>query len=290
MKKKAEPFAPQFASPLFILREQCRTDLPAVLFRLRKIGYDAVEFVSLFGHEPYAVTRMLKDAGILALGDHVGYETFRDDPQGVLASHKAMGCRYLTIGGWFSEAYEPRRFAEWVETVTQIGQLCNKEGVTLLYHNHHNELLQKHEGSHLLSLLMDAVPEDALALEPDLGWMRIAGADPMHYLHKYRHRSPVLHMKDFFTHLPQGRAIPRDVTALGKERGGEDTGFFEFRPTGYGIMNYPAMVDAMRACHPAWIVPDHDLAYERDPFEDLALSLSYSKALFSMDISQEGSD
>ena len=36
------------------------------------------------------------------------------------------------------------------------------------------------------------------------------------------------------------------------------------------------------ACRPAWVTTDHDSAYERDIYNDLALSLRYTKALFAL--------
>jgi len=41
----------RIASPLFILREACKKDLFAVLEHLAVLGFDGVEFLSLFGQE-----------------------------------------------------------------------------------------------------------------------------------------------------------------------------------------------------------------------------------------------
>ena len=65
-------------------------------------------------------------------------------------------------------------------------------------------------------------------------------------------------------------------------RGGADRGHFEFRPTGYGVLNLPKLMPLCLDCEPAWFVMDHDLAYERDPYEDLKLSLDYTRALLKM--------
>jgi sugar phosphate isomerase/epimerase len=282
------------ASPLFILRRQCETGLFTVLERLKDIGFDGVEFLGFFGHDPEAVGRKMKELKLEPLGNHVDYLTFSANPLGVIAAHKAAGCRYITIGGDFNtlpvaarlpeqvEAFSSSRFSEWVDTVTRIGQMCRNEGITLLFHNHQNELMQRVDGKRLLTHLMDSVPPEALSLEPDLGWMAIAGASPLEYLSRYKDRSPVLHLKDYYASLPAGTAIPGDVAALGNHRGTPEQGHFEFRPTGYGIMNYPALMEPMLACKPEWIVLDHDLAYERDPFMDLLLSLDYVKALIGM--------
>jgi len=319
-----------FAAPLFILRNLCQTDLLGTLTRLKKLGFDGVEFLGFFGVEPEVIGAKLQELQLAPVGNHVDYEAFLADPAGVIAAHKLVGCRYITIGGWFRGGYDTIRFAEWTNHAARIGRMCRAEGMTLLYHNHHNELKQTIEGMHLLRMLMENVPEDALSLEPDLGWMRIAGASPLEYLQDFKGRCPVIHMKDYYcAHVyeqeaeldksgnaceqqaesdatghacnqqaesdvsgnaceqqtetePCRFAVPGDVTLLGSNRGGAEQGFFEFRPTGYGIMNYPALIKPMLDCHPEWIVLDHDLAYERDPFEDLALSLAYAKSLMGI--------
>lgn len=272
----------KFAAPLFILRNQCEAGLFPVLEQLKAIGFDGVEFLGFFGQDPQAVGYKLKELQLEPVGNHVDYATFAADPLGVILTHITVGCKYVTIGGRFNTVVDAAQLAEWVETVTIIGKMCRNEGITLLFHNHQNELKQIQDGKHLLTRLMDAVPADALSLEPDLGWMGIAGASSLEYLTRYKDRSPVLHLKDYYASLPADTAIPGDATLLGQKRGALEQGNFEFRPTGYGIMNYPALMEPMLACHPEWMVLDHDLAYNRDPFHDLQLSLDYMKALMGI--------
>lgn len=270
----------KYASPLYILRDQCEADLFAVLERLKRIGYDGIEFLGFFGKPVAALAEKMAALGLEALGNHVDYDVFRADPRAVIAEHKALGCRYITITGWFGQIYDENRFTQWVADATEIGRLCGAEGVTLLYHNHHSEYLQKVNGQYLQDALLDAVPADAMSFEPDLGWMAIAGASPLECLARYRDRCPVLHLKDYYAST--FGAVPGDVMALGGKVGGEETAHFAFRPTGYGIMNYPALAESMLACKPEWVVMDHDLAYERDPFTDLSDCLHYTKRLFGM--------
>jgi sugar phosphate isomerase/epimerase len=270
----------KYASPLFIVKDQCEADLFAVLERLKRIGYDGVEFLGFFGKPTDQLAAKLRELGLEALGNHVDYDMFRAEPKAVIAEHKAIGCKYITITGWFGQTYEPNRFAQWVADVTEIGRMCRAEGVTLLYHNHHSEYLQKVEGQYLQDALLQAVPADALSFEPDLGWMAIAGASALACLTRYVDRCPVLHLKDYYADTTG--AVPGDVMSLGGKPGRKEHAHFAFRPTGYGIMNYPALREAMIACRPEWVVMDHDLAYGRDPFVDLADSLEYAKRLFTM--------
>lgn len=280
MSRKKKGTTMKYASPLFIVKNQCEQDLYAVLEKVKKIGFDGVEFLGFFGKDVSELACEMQRIGLAALGNHVEYEAFRANPRAVLDAHKALGCRYVTITGWFGQVYEEQRFHEWAETVKEIGRMCRAEGVTLLYHNHHSEYRQMVKGEYLQDALLNAVPADALAFEPDLGWMAIAGASPLASLQRYKDRCPVLHLKDYYATTTD--AVPGDVMTLEGKAGGVEHAHFAFRPTGYGIMNYPLLVPSMLACQPEWVVLDHDLAYGRDPYQDLADSLAYAKRLFSL--------
>jgi sugar phosphate isomerase/epimerase len=107
--------------------------------------------------------------------------------------------------------------------------------------------------------MLDAVPE--LRFEPDVGWMAVAGADPAKFLQKYRDRTPVVHLKDVLL----------------------TDGGFVFRPTGYGSVNTPRLMPFILACRPEWLMVDHDDAYGRDSYGDLALSLQYVRTLCAIE-------
>ncbi len=272
----------KYAAPLFILRNKCEKDLFAVLAKLKEKGFDGIEFLGFFGHEPQELATKLQELNLQALGNHVDFATFDANPEAVIAAHKTIGCQYITLAGGLTFPYEEENFNAWVHRVTEIGRMCRSEGVTLLYHNHAKELVHTVHGEHFLMHILNKAPADALALEPDLGWMAIGGATPKDYLLRYKDRCPVLHLKDYYSDLPLYKAIPGDVTTFGDKRGNAETGGFEFRPTGYGVMNYPALTKAMLDCKPEWIVLDHDLAYDRDAYADLEISLTFTKNLLGL--------
>ena len=41
------------------------------------------------------------------------------------------------------------------------------------------------------------------------------------------------------------------------------------------------------ACRPDWLVMDHDMAYDRDPYGDLKLSLDYTRELLRVTAAAE---
>lgn len=261
----------KMASPLYILREECAKDLAGVLKKLAEIGYDGIEFLGFFGHGAAEVKAMLDENGLEALGNHVPYNELKADPDGIFDFHKAVGCHYLTVADLPLE-----NFGEVAATLKVLAQKAGERNICLLYHNHDQELIEKTDGVENLAWIMNHTD---LFLEPDLGWIEIGGGDPAWYLEKYVSRCPVIHLKDYFTtdHKKLGR-----VREFVPARGGEERGHFEFRPTGYGVLNLPKLMPLCLDCDPEWFVMDHDLAYERDSIFDLKLSLDYVRNLLAI--------
>jgi sugar phosphate isomerase/epimerase len=249
-------------SPLFILREECNKDLMQVLGRIAELGFDGVEFLGLFGHKAPVIRKKLDEYGLRAIGDHVPFDEFSLETDRVIDEHKTMGCGFITIAPPGASGLPGGvDYPATIETILRLGEAVNEAGMKLLFHNHADELKQKVNNKTLLMHLMDDTPADVLYLEPDLGWMRIGGANPYEYLEKYKNRCPVVHFKDY---------MPFDSEA----------GFI-FRPTGYGAMDNAALYMATLdlAPRPEWYVMDHDCAYERDIYDDLKISLEYFKNL-----------
>jgi len=236
---------------LYIVREDAKMDLNQTLSRLREIGYEGVEMLGFFGTGTEALRGMLKHLSIEALGDHISVTDFLHEPKRIIQEHLTVGCRRITLACQKEQAAcEP--FVKLTEEFTAAAQLCEVAGITPMYHNHDFDMLGD---APFATRILDAVP--ALRFEPDVGWMTVAGKDPMRYLEKYQDRTKVVHLKDVFI-----------------EKKG-----FSFRPTGYGCVNTPALMPTILACNPEWLMVDHDFSYDRDIYDDLALSFEYVKAL-----------
>ncbi len=264
----------KMASPLYILREECAKDLAGVLKKLAEIGYDGIEFLGFFGHSATEVKAMLDENGLEALGNHVPYAELVEKPDEILDFHQVVGCHYLTVADLPLHGFD-----DVAANLKVLAEKATLRGIRLLYHNHDQELIEKTDGMENLAWIMEHTDPVDLALEPDLGWIEIGGGDPAWYLEKYVDRCPVIHLKDYFTtdHKKLGR-----VREFVPARGGEERGHFEFRPTGYGVLNLPKLMPLCLACDPEWFVMDHDLAYERDSIFDLKLSLDYVRNLLAI--------
>lgn len=266
-----------FASPLYILRHEAEKDLFSVLENLKTAGFDGVEFLGFFGKSPKEIRQRLDMLSLKALGNHVPLREFSENPQKVIEDHQILGCEYLTIA-WPDRKLRPgdEGFSKTIEEIACLSALCRENGITPLYHNHDFEF---RTSPSIVDAVMDFGKNDGLCLEPDLGWMLFAGAAPAEYLKKYRDCSPVIHLKDVYA---KDFSLAGDGTELGEEKARPEKGYFEFRPVGYGLLNLPKLMPFCLDCRPKWFVMDHDLAYERDSYDDLILSLNYTTHLLKI--------
>lgn len=264
----------RMASPLYIVREDCERDLSSVLHRLAQIGFEGIEFLGFFGHSAQEVRAMLDREGLAALGNHVPFGELSGRPDDVLEFHRQVGCGFLTVSELPLE-----ELSAVSARLDELADKARQAGIRLLYHNHDRELIDRKEGVEVLDYILTHTKPSSLALEPDLGWMEIGGGSCERYLKMYRDRCPVIHLKDYYSSDNSKLGRVREFVPA---RGTAQRGHFEFRPTGYGILNLPKLMPLCLECRPDWFVTDHDLSYEREPYEDLRLSLEYTRSLLAL--------
>ena len=261
----------------FILRERAQRELFVIFDQLHEIGYDGLELLGLFGRTPADIRKKLDSLPMTAIGDHVSVFDFESNADMVIGSHREIGCKYLTLSCPSDLANGSENEIEsLIRRVGHAARLCRNAGITPLYHNHGFDMMGERP---FTARVMDACADDGLCLEPDVGWMTFAGCDPVDYLERYRDRCPVIHLKDIYAD---------DVTKIGPAssltgiEGDPQNAGFAFRPTGYGIVNFPRIIRYAIACNPDWLMVDHDLAYARDSIADLKLSHDYVRALMAL--------
>ena len=270
----------KYASPTFLFRDKCPTELSQIINSLSKIGFDGLELYGMFGFGSNTILDFCKNSNLEITCDHIHFEEFSQNTNNAIKSRTAMGARYLTIDNIPSEQQPGKPgFTEAVKEIERIAKVCRQYGAQLLYHNHGYDIINKIDDIPFLDIILDNTDPELLKFQPDLGWLSLGGGDPTFYLEKYRSRCPIIHMKDYYA---AARTLLESPFPLGNNRGGKNYNFFEFRPSGYGIMNFPSLMPKILACNPQWITTDHDLSYERDTYNDMKMGLDYTKYLVSI--------
>ena len=158
----------------------------------------------------------------------------------------------------------------------EIAQVCKAHGIQTLYHNHDFEFMKMPDGRYALDYIYDTIPADLLQTEVDTCWVKVAGEDPAAYVKKYTGRSPVVHLKDFYKAGQPGNMYQLIGTEVEEQ---ESKGFFEFRPVGSGMQDFPPILEAALAAGAQWVVVEQDQSNGRTPMEAITMSREYLKTL-----------
>ena len=96
----------------------------------------------------------------------------------------------MSCSGKRYDARTPQENAQAVKVWCELGEMFRDKGVTLNYHTH-GEPIQD------IRHVIDNVPEDLVALGPDLDWLRVGGVDPTSFIEEQAARLILLHIRDY---------------------------------------------------------------------------------------------
>ena len=204
-------------------------------------GYQAVELYAR-PDDPAELGRRLDDAGLEVCGWHVGLERFDDAFDEVVEQARLLGVPRLVVP--WAERPADRAGAEAL--ARRLAALCERvaaAGFPLGYHNHGHELEPLADGTVTLDVLASV---DGLELELDLGWLWVAGSDPVARLTAHAGRVPLVHAKDY---------ADRETSA----------------PVGDGVVGYDRIVPAARDAGVEWLIVEQE-EHAGDPLDSTARS------------------
>lgn len=265
------------AIQLYSVRDDAAADLRGTLQKIKDMGYEGVEFAGLYGHTAAEVKSLCAEVGLVPLSAHVPYYDMIADPEGLLAQYAEIGCRYVAIP-YLTPECRPGTdgFAKVVENAAMLGEVANRLGMTLLYHNHDFEF-QKLDGKYALEVLYDTVPASLLQTELDVCWVRVGGEEPAAYVRKYTGRAPVVHLKDYAGGKSEHMY---ELIGIESEKKDPEEKPFEFRPVGSGVQDMPAIIAAAEDAGAAWLVVEQDQpSMGLSPMECAQKSISYLRGL-----------
>ena len=252
------------ALQLYTVRDVAEGDLKGTLAQVKEMGYDTVELAGTYGMTGTELKAVLDEAGLAALSAHVGLREFDPDMEACVVKYKNAGCTYVAIPS-LPQDMRPgaEGFDKTLQLLTDIGAMCNKHGLTLLYHNHDFEFVKMPDGSYGLDYLFNAVPAGLLQTQIDTCWVKFAGLDPAEYVRGYAGRIPIVHLKDYV--LNEGGDSPRSR--------------LEFRPVGHGCQDFEAILKVSEEGGAAWVVVEQDFSVGRTTLEAAKMSRDYLKSL-----------
>jgi sugar phosphate isomerase/epimerase len=249
---------------LYTLRTVLPKDPLGTLRALETIGYREVE-LSTDGLD--RVSAALKQTSLKPVSLHLDSALFiRNQSQlpAALADAKTRGVEYVICpyvapadrGG----ADMMRRLGE---TLNKAGEMAQKLGMRLCYHNHAFDFEPSGNGT-LLDVLFQGADPKLVGLELDIMWAQVAGLDPVSVLKKYGSRVSLLHLKN--------------VAGGIEKRYKEDVPKEAFREVGNGVIAIPAVLAAAARAGVKHYFVEQDQT-PGDPLASLRESYSYLKTL-----------
>ena len=263
------------AVQVYSVRDDAERDFKGTMQKLKEMGYDGVELAGLYGLQPAEIKAVLDEVGLVPLSAHVPFQELAADIEGTVAQYKEIGMQYIAIP-YLMEEDRPgtEKFLKNIEIFRQIGEACNKVGITLLYHNHDFEFVKMPNGQYALDYIYTEIPASLLQTELDICWVKVAGEEPVDYIKKYTGRAPVVHLKDFYK---EGKpANMYELIGIQSTEKAADRSSFEFRPLGKGMQDFAAILKATEDAGAQWVVVEQDRpSMEKTPMECAEISIQY---------------
>ena len=230
----------------FGLREELHADLGGTVKKLRDVGYTSLEICGLFDEQNERVAKAIGDmeenggpmaksanraawtaeqaiaylprireGGLLVTSCHLFHPALYDGrltdmvPK-VLRFAETTGITHYVVSYMLRTRAECDRF---LPELSAAALVMRKNGLVFSYHNHGQELEAWEDGDCALDYLM-AHTGPELTLQPDIGWMKWAGADADEKLQKWAGRIVSVHFKDVKKGIDP-KTTPQPFTAVG---------------------------------------------------------------------------
>jgi sugar phosphate isomerase/epimerase len=230
---------------LYTLRDALAKDLPGTLQRVATIGYKYVELPGFDAVKPAEWRTHLKASGLTATSLMFPLADWENQPAAIGEACALLNCQYAVLP-WVA-AEKLASAADFKRIGATLAKAAAQlKGIRVCYHNHAHEI-KPFEGRMGIEWILEGSP--AIYSELDVYWSHIGGVDPVITMKRLGKRIGLLHFKD--------------STAKGA-----------FAPVGAGILDWPAIRDAVSATDAGWGFVEQD-SCETDPFDCVAQSLKF---------------
>ncbi len=257
------------------LLENTPENFKNVMQKVKEIGYDGVELAGLYVLTPEYVKSVLDEVGLIPISAHVPFVDMMENLDKVIEDYSVIGVKYLVMP-YMAEEYRPvnpEGFKSFLPLLNEVGKKIHDAGMTFLYHNHDFEFVKLENGKWGYDEMFDSIPHDNLMSELDTCWCDVATGEAPEFIHKYTDRIPVVHLKDY---IKKGEVKNMyKLIGIDTEDDGSDTGYFGFRPVGFGQMIWEPILEASIEANANYVIVEQDEHYETDPLECARRSREY---------------
>lgn len=193
---------------LWTVKSEAEKDLEGTLRKVYAAGFRDIEFAGYYGKDPADLAKFMKGIGFNLVSTHAGAGDIAKGGDKIIADAKALGLKYIVCSspGVSPEkeklSWEERMKAvdlnDWkwnADLFNKFGKQVSDAGMAFGYHNHSAEF-KKLGDTTGFDYLFGNTDAKHVKIELDVGWVVVAGQDPIAILNKYKDRVIALHVKD----------------------------------------------------------------------------------------------
>ena len=182
---------------LYTFRKEMLADPKGTLQKIASLGIKQIESAGsekgyYYGLTPKEMKQICTDLGMTLRSGHVH---IGDKWNQTMDDAVASGQEYLICSTMPSEGQTIDNYKKTADIFNKAGQECNQRGIKFGYHNHDYEF-ETQNGQVLYDVLLNNTQQDAVHMELDLGWVIVAGKNPLDYFNNFPGRFPLWHLKD----------------------------------------------------------------------------------------------
>jgi sugar phosphate isomerase/epimerase len=235
---------------LYTVRDLMKSDPSGTLAKVAAAGY--------------------QEAGLASPSNHIDYKTVISSfPQALDAAH-IIGHTFL-VNPWIDVDIRnhPDGWKQAAEAFNRAGEAAKKAGIQFAYHNHWFEFKPLADGTIPYDFLLKACDPQLVAMELDLCWINVAGADPLKYFDRHPGRFPLVHVKDV-------KKLPKPSPAEGATIDFEQI-FPDMTEVGSGVIDWKRIFAQSGKAGIQHYFVEHDKP--ADPIASIQQSFRYLAAL-----------
>ncbi len=182
---------------LYTFRQDMLADAKGTLQRIASLGIKQIESAGsekgyYYGLSPKEMKQTCDGLGMTLRSGHVRID---DKWKQTMDEAVESGQEYIICSTMPSDGQTTDNYKKVAETFNKAGEACKKLNLKFGYHNHAYEF-DNDKGQVLYDVLLDNTDAAFVNMEMDLGWVIVAGKNPLDYFKKYKGRFPLWHLKD----------------------------------------------------------------------------------------------
>ncbi|NLM10753.1 MAG: sugar phosphate isomerase/epimerase [Clostridiaceae bacterium] len=181
---------------LYSVKDEAGKDFLATLEKVAAMGYKNVEFAGFFNTPKEVLKDTLDRLSLTPVSSHVGKDLLRSDLDNLIAYHKTIGAKYITLS--WSKTDTLDEIKDTAELLNNVAPRIGDAGLELAYHNHDQEF-KKIDGKYAIDILLELTEKSGVSPQFDVFWIQFAGLNPIDFIIKYGPRCKMIHLKDMKT-------------------------------------------------------------------------------------------